>query len=85
MARVLDAWVSRGARRDDLVRATYAGRPGHPVLLGRDHWAPLAASASGDVGARAYLRERMVHEVSCEDLATGRDIDRPADLPGESS
>ena len=82
MARVLDAWVSRGARRDDLVRATYAGRPGHPVLLGRDHWAPLAASVAGDVGARAYLHERKVHEVSCEDLATGRDIDRPHDLPG---
>ena len=35
--------VGRRAARapDDLVRATYAGRPGHPVLIGRDHWAPL--------------------------------------------
>ena len=26
-----------------LARATYGGRPGHPVLLGRDHWAAVAA------------------------------------------
>ena len=25
--------------RATLARATYEGRPGHPVLLGRDHWA----------------------------------------------
>ena len=56
------------------------GLTGHPVLLGRDHWAPLASSAAGDVGARGYLAERKVHNVSCEDLATGRDIDRPGDL-----
>ena len=82
LQRVLGAWASRGARRDDLLRASYAGRPGHPVLLGRDHWAPLVSSLGGDVGARTYLAERRVHDVSCEDLATGRDIDRPDDLPG---
>jgi CTP:molybdopterin cytidylyltransferase MocA len=82
MQRVLGSWTSRGARRDDLLRASYAGRPGHPVLLGRDHWAPLVSSLGGDVGARTYLAERRVHDVSCEDLATGRDIDRPDDLPG---
>jgi len=78
--RVLDEWTARGARRDDLVRATYDGRPGHPVLLGHEHWEPLVASVAGDAGARDYLSERKVHEVSCEDLATGRDVDRPGDL-----
>jgi CTP:molybdopterin cytidylyltransferase MocA len=64
-----------------LVRATYDGQPGHPVLLGRDHWAGVADVARGDRGARDYL---AVHEhLSCEcgDLATGRDLDHPTDLP----
>ena len=80
LQRVLETWRSRGAAEDDLLRASYDGRPGHPVLIGRAHWEPLLASVAGDVGARDYLSERKVHEVSCEDLATGRDVDRPADL-----
>ena len=48
-----------GAAGDDLrsalVVATYAGRTGHPVLLGRDHWDDVAAAAVGDVGARPVL------------------------------
>lgn len=31
------------------------GAPGHPVLIGRDHWAPLLATLRGDEGARGYL------------------------------
>ena len=49
--------------------------PGHPVLLGRDHWAGVAATATGDAGARDYLRGRDVTLVECGDLATGRDVD----------
>jgi CTP:molybdopterin cytidylyltransferase MocA len=79
--RVLADWEAGGARPDALVRATYAGRPGHPVLLGRDHLPPLIASLSGDTGAQPYLRSRNVREVSCDDLATGRDLDHPHDLP----
>lgn len=59
-----------------LTRATYDGRPGHPVLLGREHWAAVAASARGDAGARAYLRAHHVAEIECGDLATGADVDR---------
>lgn len=81
LRRVLQAWVAAGGRADALLRATYGGRPGHPVLLGRDHWAPLVASVAGDTGAQPYLRSRSVQEVSCDDLATGRDLDRPDDLP----
>ncbi len=58
-----------------LVRATYDGRPGHPVLLGRDHWAEVVDSARGDRGARRYLATRAVRGVECSDLATGRDAD----------
>jgi CTP:molybdopterin cytidylyltransferase MocA len=64
-----------------LARATYHGRPGHPVLLGRDHWTGAAGSAAGDKGARDYLATHDVREVDCGDLATGRDVDHPSDLP----
>ena len=65
-----------------LVRATYAGLPGHPVLIGREHWAGVYESATGDVGARDYLRGHRVTGVDCSDIATGVDVDRPEDLPG---
>jgi CTP:molybdopterin cytidylyltransferase MocA len=58
-----------------LARATYAGRPGHPVLLGRDHWPGVIETAVGDQGARAYLADREVTLVECGDLASGHDVD----------
>jgi CTP:molybdopterin cytidylyltransferase MocA len=60
-----------------LARATYDGRPGHPVLMGRDHWFPAAAMVEGDEGARAYLVEHGCVEVECGDLAGGHDVDTP--------
>ena len=60
-----------------LARAAYAGEPGHPVLLGRDHWAAVAESATGDRGARDYLAAHDVTLVECGDLATGRRPGRP--------
>lgn len=72
VARVLAAGAGPGV----LARAAYDGRPGHPVLLGRDHWDAIAASASGDRGARDYLAAHEVALVPCGDLATGRDVDR---------
>ena len=60
-----------------LVRAAYDGRPGHPVLIGRDHWTGVAAVAHGDRGARDYFAAHPPHLVECGDLATGRDVDRP--------
>lgn len=60
-----------------LARATFEGRPGHPVALGRDHWAGVTGAASGDAGARDYLATHDVLGVECGDLATGRDVDRP--------
>jgi molybdenum cofactor cytidylyltransferase/nicotine blue oxidoreductase len=60
-----------------LARAAYRGRPGHPVLLGRDHWAGVATSATGDRGARDYLRQHRPVLVECGDLASGEDVDRP--------
>jgi nicotine blue oxidoreductase len=69
--RVLDRALDRSA----LARATYDGALGHPVLLGRDHWAAVVEAATGDTGARDYLAARDVTLVECGDLATGRDVD----------
>lgn len=71
VARVLAA----GAGPGSLVRATYGGRPGHPVLLGRDHWAAVLATATGDRGARDHLETHPHRRVECGDLATGVDVD----------
>lgn len=71
VARVLATGAS-------LARAAYGGRGGHPVLLGREHWAEVVRSATGDHGARGFLRGRAdVLAVECGDLATGADIDTP--------
>lgn len=63
-----------------LARASYRGEPGHPVLLGRDHWEAVSQSATGDRGAREYLRDHGATLVECGDLASGRDVDTPAEL-----
>lgn len=67
--------------RDVLARAAYGGRPGHPVLLGRAHWAGVRAAAVGDAGARGYLAGRAdVALVECGDLAGADDVDTPEQL-----
>lgn len=60
-----------------LARASYDGLPGHPVLLGSDHWAAIAADIAGDRGAKSYLRRHDCALVECGDLATGADQDEP--------
>jgi nicotine blue oxidoreductase len=66
-----------------LAVATYEGRPRNPTLLGRDHWPGVLAVATGDVGARAYLRGRSdVEHIPCDDTGSPADLDTPADLPG---
>ncbi|WP_121258450.1 nucleotidyltransferase family protein [Nocardioides ferulae] len=70
--------LADGAGHADLRRAAYSGVPGHPVLLGREHWAGVLATTTGDEGARGYLRAHPADLVECGDLATGRDVDHPA-------
>ncbi|CCQ17147.1 putative uncharacterized protein [Rhodococcus sp. AW25M09] len=68
---VLDA-----ARETGLARAVFDGRPGHPVVLARRHFDAAATSASGDFGARNFLRGRDdVSAVECSQWATGIDHD----------
>jgi nicotine blue oxidoreductase len=60
--------------------ATYAGRRGYPVLLGRDHWVGVSILASGDVGERAYLTAHadLLTTVACEDVADPAEYPPPA-------
>lgn len=76
-ADVVRRVLAAGAECHTLSRAVYDGRPGHPVLLGRDHWVAVASVAAGDDGAKPYLRTHEVAGVECGDLATGRDQDTP--------
>jgi CTP:molybdopterin cytidylyltransferase MocA len=65
-----------------VVVAAYDGQPRNPVLLARPHWAEVIATATGDQGARAFLRARrdLVTLVECGDTGRPDDIDTPADL-----
>lgn len=78
VARVL---TEGGSAPTALARASYDGKPGHPVVLGRDHWAGVVDAASGDRGARLYLDVNDPVLVECGDLASGADVDRPT--PGQ--
>jgi CTP:molybdopterin cytidylyltransferase MocA len=80
-AAAVRRFVALGAP-DALARATYDGSPGHPVLIGRERWADVVATATGDAGARRYLAAHRPLAVPCEDIASGADVDRPSDLPG---
>ena len=74
-AAVVDRLMAAVSGPDTLARAAYDGVPGHPVLIGRDHWAGVAESATGDRGARDYLAAHDTLLVECGDLATGADVD----------
>lgn len=69
--------LARLAAPNVLAMARYGDRPGHPVLLGRDHWPDVTRLASGDAGVRAYLRRHWaaVRMVPCGDVADDTDLD----------
>src|SRR5262249_31253020 len=71
--------VADDAGRDTLATATYGGRRGHPVVLGRDHWAGGTILGTGGVGARAYLSAPLEEPllVPCEDISDDTDMDVP--------
>lgn len=57
-------------------------RRGHPLLLDVTLRADAAATATGDAGARVFLRARpdLIDLVDCSDLAGGEDLDTPGQL-----
>jgi CTP:molybdopterin cytidylyltransferase MocA len=66
----------------DAAQATYGGRPGHPVLLGRTVITEVAAAATGDRGAGPWLaaHPERVRLVACDGTGDPRDVDVPDDL-----
>lgn len=71
--------VADGADAATLRAATYGGRRGYPVAVGRGHWAGMSVLASSDVGARAYLTAHsdLVVPVECADVADGTEYELP--------
>lgn len=83
-ARLAGAVVNGTARppAEALARCAWNGHPGHPVVFGAGLLEAVMASASGDTGARRYLREHAAQTVAieCADLLApgmsgGFDID----------
>ncbi|MDR5866142.1 nucleotidyltransferase family protein [Halomonas koreensis] len=64
-----------------IVRPRHAGRPGHPVLFGRDFWGELTG-LDGDQGARGVIARHRDHclELEVDDPGIHLDIDAAADL-----
>ena len=61
------------------LRASYAGRPGHPVLIERDLFARLRAPG-GERSPGQILAAEEVRFVACDDLGMSVDIDTPDQL-----
>jgi nicotine blue oxidoreductase len=75
------ARLAESTGTDALVRAAYDGRPAHPVLIGRAHWAGVRAAAVGDAGARDYLAGHPdLRLVECGDVAAPGDLDTAEQL-----
>lgn len=62
--------------------ACYDGQPRNPVLISRQHWSEVADLATGDVGARPFLRAHpdLVTSIECADTGRPDDIDTREDL-----
>ena len=69
--------VAGHASPDALAVAAYDGVRGHPVLIGSEHWAGVAGTATGDEGARRYLAQHGATEIDCTGLADPTDLDVP--------
>src|SRR5215471_2970943 len=65
-----------------VVVAAYRGQPRNPVLIAREHWPAVLALATGDTGARPFLRAHpeLVTLVECGDTGSPDDVDTPEDL-----
>ena len=85
-ADVIARLVSRLRDGQQLVVATYGGRPRNPAGVARPLWAAVSAAAVGDEGVRTFIREHpeQVEAIECADIADPTDIDTPEDLASHS-
>jgi nicotine blue oxidoreductase len=74
--------IAAHAAGASVVVAAYDGKPRNPVLIAREHWPAVVAMASGDAGARPFLRAHpdLVTLVECGDTGSPDDIDTPEEL-----
>jgi CTP:molybdopterin cytidylyltransferase MocA len=81
--RLRQAWESGAVA----AVATYDGKPRNPVLLDRSVWAAVASAATGDVGARDWLRANpdQVERVNCDGTGDPADVDVATDLADHGS
>lgn len=71
----------------EIAVATYVGQARNPVGFARSAWADAMAAATGDTGARDFVRgasDRVV-AVPCDDVGSPADIDTPGDLSAITS
>ncbi len=76
--QLIDAFTNSGR---GILRPSYRGCAGHPVLFDRSYRQQLLA-VSGDTGARHVVKDHAddVHELQVDDPSVVFDIDRPEDL-----
>ena len=72
------------AGRGDIVIPSYQRRRGHPLLIGRRHWADILALSDGQT-LREFFRSvgREIHHVEAATPVVLRDMDTPADYERE--
>jgi CTP:molybdopterin cytidylyltransferase MocA len=75
--RIRPELIARFLEEPPGTRATYDGRPGHPVVLGPVQMRAIAR-LHGDRGARELLRGGAT--IECGRLGAARDVDTPEDL-----
>ena len=71
--------LGAGSRPPGALRASYAGTPGHPVMLGRA-LLDRVGELRGDVGFRDLLDGRPIREVEVGGLGDPTDIDTQEEL-----
>ena len=74
--RALLSRVPRSAA--PIVRATYRGRHGHPVVFKRELFDALRR-ADLAIGAKAVLRAHAIDDVEVDDPGVAEDVDTPED------
>jgi CTP:molybdopterin cytidylyltransferase MocA len=76
--RLIAAWRDGAS----VAVAAYDGKPRNPVLIAREHWDAVLELATGDTGARPFLRAHpeLVRLVECGDTGSPHDVDTPEDL-----
>lgn len=78
-SRALGAVLGLAASGAAAARATYGGKPGHPVLIRSELFGEIA-ELRGDSGARELLERVDLRTVECGRLGRPDDVDTTADL-----